>query len=209
MLKKFFILFLALCATLCGCNGYRETNQGLFVTAICFEAVDEGYNSAIEIIYSLENESNTAREVLYSSAATPALCMAQFKSSLSRELYFEHCGAVIVNDSASDSQIHQLVDYCKTQGINLSSFVVVTSDLKQLLEASGFSGNTGFDIMTLMKKLRVESRMSFSNRIYEAEYAQSHSGKCALPKLCVKQGKICISGERIYQKGNEENDQTA
>ena len=205
MLKKISVLFCVLLPILlCGCMGYRETNQGLFVTAMCFESADEGYNAAIEVIYSSENESGIKREVLYSSGATPALCVAALGSSLTRELYFEHCGAIIIDEAVTDSQIEEIIDYCnQLSSLNLSSFLAVTPNFQETLDVPSFSGNIGFDVMGLMKRLRKESGINYSNRIYETQNTKLHGGECALPRLCVKQDKISVSGERIYRKGGE------
>lgn len=205
MLKKISVLLcVCLSCLLCGCMGYRETNQGLFVTAMCFESTEEGYNAAIEVIYSSENESGIKRELLYSTGATPAICMAAFSSGITRELYFEHCGAIIINEAMPHSNIDQIIDYCKQlKALNLSSFLVVTPDINQLLEISSFSGNVGFDVMNLMKRIRKESEIVFSNRIYETQKAMQNESGCALPRLSVKQNKLCVSGERIYLKGGK------
>ncbi len=177
---KKIILSLFCVVLLCGCSGYKEVNDGYLVTGIAFERLDGGVKITASIILPQSPEGVILSAV--GSDLSTALC--ELKKSQVNTLYFEHCGAVVLNQNIKSDAL-KIFELCKTKiKIPISAKAVYCDNAEQLFLAD----RTGYDIISLLKNNHAKS----DNRIFKIEQA---ADSISLPLISVRDKTMIFEGE--------------
>ena len=149
MKKLMFLILLLSCLLFSGCEGYREIDRGYFVTAIAFLREGENTTVFVEALSSSDViEEKSERVVLKGVGTSAKAALESLEKALVKPLYFEHLGAVIL-----ENEMVENLDFLKqNNGINGGAYIVKTDDAATLFENDSPSGVLGYDAVNLIKK---------------------------------------------------------
>ena len=197
MLKKFIAAFLAMCsiAFFCSCSDYREVERGYLVTALCFESEGQGIEVRVEaLVPRAYNSDEPKTQILSAEGENATDAVKNLELTLTKELYFDHCAALMLESGISAKQISNIIDYCKENNrLSLGLYVVSADDIDAVLEIEPASGAVGFDIMNLMKKLKNKNKKDYNNCLYEVEKSMLEStSQLSLPIIKSVSGRVQV-----------------
>ncbi|MBR5473753.1 MAG: hypothetical protein IKU82_07180 [Clostridia bacterium] len=195
MLKRFVLICIALSfLTLCGCNGYREIERGYLVSAVGFKQNKNEVTIAVNAMSPGGiNDNDTQSVTLYANGKTLFDAYNALKSQLVNPLYFDHLGAVVIEDSAV-SLLAEIIDFCKDlPEVSLGLYVVLTPDLQSLFESESPSDMLGYDIMGLIENYGKQNGVGVDNQLYKLQKILSSGGKISLPTVNVTHKKLVLS----------------
>jgi len=192
-LKKYaFILLTATIVLLCGCSSYREIERGYLVTAIGFSIEDNIATLMLEAVSS-SNVADKSSETIIMSGNGDSFDKAYSKieKQLTKPLYFEQLGALVIADNLQYSQIKQLTDfYQKLPSVNYGIYLVKTSSVTKLFNSDAASGVLGYDVIGLIKNFEGLNNVNFSNQLYEINRGSVTTNINNLPIINTVDGKL-------------------
>ena len=191
---------------LCGCNGYREADNGYIVTAIGFDGEDE-ISVSVEVVTAGGNElrSEPSSEILFGKGKSPMEAIFSLNSQISKNLVFEHCGAIIIGRNLSETHLEKVLKYGKdTKELNFAVDVFISENAGELLKNSkSVSVARGFDIASNLKETRSETGIDYQNKFYEIYMEYKEGNNYTLPFLSVKDERIIIDGQCVFNDNKE------
>ncbi len=195
------ILCTFLIVALCGCNDYKEPDNGYMVTALGFDGSDQ-INVFVEVVTAggTERSSEPVAEILEGSGKTPTEAVFSLNSSISKHLVFEHCTAVILGQKLTEKQLGEILEYGrKVKEINFAVDMFICENPGELLKNSeSVAVARGFDISGNLNETNAETGIDYENRFYEI-YSNYKAGKnYSFPILDLSGGKIIISGQAVF-----------
>lgn len=156
---------------LCGCTGYREIDRGYIVTAIGLKKTANGTEIALEVLVpsgTAEKAGDTS--VLSGSGKTEKEAYADIKSQLVKDVYFEHCAVVAIQNAPDKKQLGELLRFCDTlKTLSVGAYIIHTEDIKALFEAKAQNGSVGYDIVGLIKNTQKSMQHTYLNQIYQLQ----------------------------------------
>ena len=202
MIKK--VLAFILCAitalTLCGCDGYRETDNCYIVSAVGFDG-GEKIKISVEVISTGGGERSSAptSEIISGEGESPEGAMFSLTSKVSKILMFDHCTAIIVGESIKNEQLDKVFDFGQElKEINLSVYMVRTGSAERLFnDSSPISVARGFDIAGNIKETEKDTGIDYNDRFFQLFAAYKNGEYYGMPILKAENGKIIIDGEEI------------
>lgn len=195
-MKRVVLIFVTLSLlTLGGCNGYREIDRGYLVTAIGFKQTKSEITVAINAMSSGETNDKSSQNVtFYANGKTLFDAYNALKSQLVNPLYFDHLGAVVIEDSAVSLQ-SEIIGFCESlRSVSLGLYVVSTPELQLLFEAQTPSGMLGYDIIGLIENYQKQNKVTVNNQLYKLQKVFASGGKLSLPTVTVIDKKLMLSG---------------
>ena len=191
---------------LCGCNGYREADNGYIVTAMGFDGEDE-ISVSVEVVTAGGSElrSEPSSEIIVGNGKSPMEAIFSLNSQISKNLVFEHCTAIIIGRTLSETHLEKFLKYGKeTKELNFAVDMVICENAKELLKnAKSVSVAKGFDIAANLKETKSETGIDYQNKFYEI-YMEYKAGKnYAFPFLSVKEERIIIDGQCVFKDNKE------
>ncbi len=196
MIKRYASVLLVVCILLllCACSDYREIERGYLVTALCFGGEGEALTVRVETLFSAA-DGNSAPEtkILTASGENAFGALDNLELTLTKELYFDHCAALIIENSIDREQLNDIISYCnKNEWLNEGLYVVLTEDIDKVLEIEAVSNAVGFDIMNLMKKMKTKNKIDYKNRFYEMEKTMIEGEELSLPLIKSEEGRVQV-----------------
>lgn len=166
MKKTAIISILISLILLCGCSGYREIERGYFVTAIGFTRQNGGFDIVLETLSPSDIEpSGEKSNVLSCSGKTLDAAYGEISKRLTKPLYFEHCGAIVVSRDFTESERSDIFDFCTTlDTLNIDVYVAQTDDVTALFESKTAEESVGYSIIGLIKNA---DDNVFLNQLYQ------------------------------------------
>ena len=163
-----YILALSLLITLCGCRGYRETDNCYIVTAIGFDG-GEKTKISVEVVSSGgESGASCVSEIVSAEGESPEDAMFSLNSQISKILLFEHCTAVIIGENVGEKQFDGIMRFVKElKELNLSVGLFSCQNAGVLLKNSDATVSRGFDIAGNIKETRKDTGLDYGNRFFE------------------------------------------
>lgn len=196
MIRKLLAVFLVVCActNLCSCSDYRELEKGYLVAALCFSSEGQGLTVRAETLFSASDGNSAPKiEILTASGENALGAIDNLELTLTRQLYFDHCAALIVENSISLEQLNDIISYCnKNERLNEGLYVVLAEDIDKVLEIEPVSNAVGFDIMNLMKKLKTKNKIDYKNRFYEMKKRMMEGEALSLPLIKSEEGRVRV-----------------
>ncbi len=209
-MKKFLfvITLFSFIISLCSCGGYREIERGYIVTALGFDKKSgDKLTVSAEVVSAGGNERANApySEILEGEGVSPGEALFLLNNEISKELFFEHCSAVILGDGLSEEQTKEIFVFLKNlRELNKSLSVAATENSKMLLNNSkSVSIAKGFDIERNINESRKETGENYQNSFYEVDKLYTNGEIYALPELKLEQKKIIVSGEAVYKRNEK------
>ena len=166
MKKTAIISILISLISLCGCTGYREIQRGYLVTAIGFIKQSNDFGIVLETLSPSEIElSGEKSNVLSGSGRTLDTAYGEVNQSLTKSLYFEHCGAIVVSRDFTESEMSEIFDFCTNlDTLNIDVYVAQTDDVTALFESKTADESVGYSIIGLIKNA---GDNTFLNQLYQ------------------------------------------
>lgn len=185
-MKKAVVLACAISLMLlCGCTGYREIDRGYIVTAIGIKKTADGAEVSLEVLTpsgTAEKAKDTS--VLSGSGKTEKEAYDDIKSHLVKDIYFEHCAVVAINNTPDKKQLGEILKFCDTlKTLNVGAYVIRTEDIEALFEAKAQNGSVGYDIVGLIKNTKNSRQHTYSNQIYQLQRQLSVGNAPKLPMI--------------------------
>lgn len=186
MKRKAIILTLISLILLCGCTGYREIERGYFVTAIGFTKQNGGFGIVLETLAPSDIEpSGEGNNLLSGSGKTLDAAYGKIKNSLTKSLYFEHCGVIVVSRDFTENEILEIFDFCTALNtLNIDVYVAQTDDVTALFETETTDESVGYSIIGLIKNA---GNNGFSNQLYQIK---RQGVKTVLPTVSVRNNTL-------------------
>ena len=210
MIRKIFcvVLITLVCASFCGCEGYRETDGCYIVTAIGFDG-GEKTKISIEVVSTGggERRGDAYSEIISGEGETPENAMFSLSSKISKILMFDHCTALIVGESVDKTRFDQIINFGRElKEINLSVYVVGCENAEKLLTESKPSAVArGFDIVGNIRETEKDTGIKYANRFFEVFASYKTGEYYKLPVMSVKDSKIIIKGEEVYKSAEKKD----
>lgn len=194
MKKIILLLMILLLVTASGCTSYREIDRGYLVTAIGIGQGDNGINIIAEAMSSAGNGDNPSERVtLSASGKTVSQAYNSLKSYLTKPLYFDHLGALVIENTLDDAIALQALDFCgNLQSVSLGLYVVTTSDLQSLFAAQAPNNILGYDIIGLVKNHSTETGLNVNNQLYTLKRPDLTQTKFILPCVDVSKDQLIL-----------------
>ena len=194
------ILFLS------GCNGYREADNGYIVTAIGFDGEDE-ISVFVEVVTAGGSElrSEPSSEVLVGKGKSPMEAIFSLNSQISKNLVFEHCTAIIIGRTLSETHLEKVLKYGKdTKELNFAVDMFICENAGELLKNSkSVSVAKGFDIASNLKETKSETGIDYQNKFYEIYMEYKAGNNYTFPFLSVEDERIIIDGQCVFRDRKE------
>ena len=202
MIKKFlaFLLILAVCF-LCGCTGYRESDNTFVVSAIGFDKTEKNYTIFIETVTANEAESELKEETYKAEGETLESALYSLKNKIYKPLSFEHCSVILVSPRIIKKDFKDVVHFCKkTEGLNTSVYFAATEEIEKIISADAVSEAAGgYDISAAIESRYGEDGIKYKNRLYELLSATDEfKPTFYLPFLNTEEDKFTSDGELVY-----------
>lgn len=210
MIKRLFAVVVCLFALLliCGCDGYRETDNCYIVSAIGFDA-GEKMKIFVEVVSTGGGERSSAptAEIISGEGDTPENAMFLLTGQTSKILMLDHCTALVIGESVKAENFKKITDYAnRLKEINPAVYMVRTESAEKLLgESQPISVARGFDIAGNIRETENDTGIRYENRFFELFAAYKNKRLYKMPFLTVKKGRIIIDGEAVYDQ-NEKKD---
>ena len=172
-MKKLTLFLCVLSLTLlCGCTGYRETERGYLVTAIGFKKSSGKIGISLETLVASDTEQNNESEnILYGEGKDIVSAYSDIKRQLLKDIYFEHCGVIAVENGFDDNETTEILNFCRgLQSLNIGVYVVKTDDINALFETKVSHESVGYAVIGLIKNA---GDSDFSNKLYEIQKNQT------------------------------------
>ncbi len=189
-----FFLVVCACANLCSCSDYRELEKGYLITALCFSDEGEDLTVKLETLFPASDSNSAPKtEILTASGKNALGALDNLELTLTRQLYFDHCAALIVENSIDREQLNDIISYCnENKRLNEGLYVVFADDIDNVLEIEPVSNAVGFDIMNLMKKLKSKNKIDYKNRFYEMKKRMIEGEEISLPLIKTEKGRVQV-----------------
>ena len=202
MVKKFLSLLLicALCL-LCGCTGYRESDNSFVVSAMGFDKKGENYTIFIEAVTANEAEEELKAESYEAEGETLEDALYSLKNKIYKPLSFEHCSVILVSPYIEKEDFKSVVSFCKkTEGLNTSVYFAATEEIGKIISLDAVSEAAGgYDISAAIESRDEENGIRYKNRLYELLSAgDEFIPTFYLPFLSAEEDKFSCDGELIY-----------
>lgn len=188
-LKLFICVFILI--TLCGCTGYRETERGYLVTAIGFRKDNGKVEISLETLTASDTAQNSeSGNILYGAGQNLTEAYYSLKSSLLKDVYYEHCGVIVVENSFDEEETVEILTFCRTlQSLGIGVYVVKSDNVSGLFETRILDESVGYGIIGLIKNAGQDK---FSNKLYQIEKNQAAQKTFVLPKVNAKNNILIL-----------------
>ena len=212
MRLKAAFLSVLISLSLCGCGVYKEADMQYTVAALGFEGGSTVSVYAEIITVNPESTKQETGNLLASAQGeTVKEAISSLKHSLSKPLFFSHCGLICLGESLKANRIKEILDYCyENDEINHSVYFISSDNTEELLSLSSQSEMaTGYDIMGVIRQAAKAECVDYNNRYYEIEAVrQGVQDIFSLPIFKVQDGSPLLNGIRIYKNCEKTNDLT-
>lgn len=142
------LLLLPILLFLTSCT-YKEPDSNYLLSAIAFQNKN-GYTVFAETVSVGTDITSTEPRIFKASGATPEKAFKNLKKDLSKGISTGHCGAIILEDKNEDFK-KQVLSFCLDLDC-LSSAVVYTDNIENLLSAKSETYAVGYDLYETAKK---------------------------------------------------------
>ncbi len=202
MAKKFLSLGLVLVLCfLCGCTGYRESDNSFIVSAMGFDKEGGNFTIFIEAVTANETEAELKEETYEAHGETLEAALYSLKNKIYKPLSFEHCSVILVSPNIAQKDMKNVVEFCKkTEELNTSVYFAATEEVEKIISADAVSEAAGgYDISSLIESRDEEDGISYKNRLYELLSATDEFiPTFYLPFLKADDDKFHTQGELVY-----------
>lgn len=195
-MKKLALILIILSLILsCGCNGYREIDRGYIVTAIGFKQNNDDIIILVEAVSSQATGDYLSQTVTLSAEGTNINeAYGSLEAQLTKPLYFEQLGALIIENSLDDENTLKALAFCgNLQSASLGIYIVSTPDAQSLFEYNASGGVLGYDIIGLIKNHAKTNDQNASNQLYILQRQLPSDVGLSLPSVNIKQGKLSLT----------------
>lgn len=176
---KKIILSLFFAILLCGCTGYKETNNGYLVTSVAISKSGDGVTILLNTLSSKDQESI----ILSSEGYDLKSAFKNLKKQQTKSLYFEHCGVVALTTNLKND-VKPILNFCKnTIKVPIAVQIVYCDDANALFAAD----RTGYDVISLIKNADNKT----DNLLYKIE----QKTKFKLPIIIVRDDVMFFEDE--------------
>lgn len=165
-MKKAILMIIPL-FILCGC-GYREIERGFLVTAVGFAEQDGITEIVAEAVSSSSFTDKTTEKVILSgSGADVASALKNLKSQLTKPLYFEQLGTVVLDTAFNTETKNEILNLLHvTDGLHTGIYIVKSDDVTALFDINSPDGILGYDIIGLVKNYEQQTDIRVTNQLY-------------------------------------------
>lgn len=202
MIRKIISVFLLICTlSLCGCAANNEIERGYIVSAIAFSQDSGSINLFLEAV-TADSEEQSKNIILKGSGNSAYEAMENIKISLTKKLFFDHCAAIVLDESLNKDLTKQALRFCKgIDKINFGCYVVSSADAAAVFGLQPVSAAIGYDIMGLMRNYSQinKTTQDFKNRFFEAQVREARKEEITLPSLSPKDESISLIGRVTYK----------
>ena len=190
----------------CGCSFKPTFSAGVqesIVSALGFSETENGIEAYLETIAINSEALDGEKElkILKGNGKTAFEAVAAAKSHATQGLELSHCAVVIIDNSISPAVFEKICEYCYNETeITLSVIVVCTKNSEKLLECSpSASVAVGYDIVSMLENISLNSGVIYKNRFYElAALKEKPLNTFALPLLKADKEAFTIEGLTVF-----------
>lgn len=188
MKKTAIISILISLISLCGCTGYREIQRGYFITAIGFTKQSNDFGIILETLSPYDTEpSGEKSNIISGSGKTLDAAYGEVNQSLTKSLYFEHCGAIVVSRDFTESEMSEIFDFCTNlDTLNIDAYVAQTDNVTALFESKTADESVGYSIIGLIKNA---GNNTFLNQLYQIKRQDAQT---VLPTVNVQNNTLVL-----------------
>ena len=202
MIRKIISVFLLICTlSLCGCAANNEIERGYIVSAIAFSQDSGSINLFLEAV-TADSEEQSKNIILKGSGNSAYEAMENIKISLTKKLFFDHCAAIVLDESLNKDLTKQALRFCKgIDKINFGCYVVSSADAAAVFGLQPVSAAIGYDIMSMIEVSEEKQSTVFKNRLYEVVALNSKPMKTFwIPYIGVEKEEIFINGLAVFRE---------
>lgn len=191
-----------LCLILCGCGGYREIDGQYMVSSLGFSSSGDSVTVTAETVAVGNDNSTVAPRIFTAEGESVKGAVENLSNSLTKSMMLDHCGIVIVEETADRDLFYEILEFCKKERtLNLSVIFVCTKDIAQLLSSLPEAFTVGYDIMGVLKNYSRQNGNTFQSKYYEISKHVSEDKKIFLPHFIVKEETATLDGSICYDLG--------
>lgn len=187
-------LLFATCLFLFSCSaipGYSEPEDRYIVSAMGFDIKDGALAVSVQIVDGEEIMVRTGKGESVWQA------MAHIEGADARQLEISHCALILIGDSLGESEIKEVLDYCrKNNDIAVGVKVGATRDTFELLSL----GADGYELLGAIRDGGDGLGFTGGSRFYEIEDIRSANGTPVyhLPYFSCGES-YTVSGLKLYK----------
>lgn len=177
--------FLA-CVLLSSCSYHTEPEQIYPVSAMGFDADQNGIRVTVEIAVADGEKSADSKSVCFSqTGACVEEALRSMKDGLPRELIFSHCALAVFGEGLTKGQMQEIFAFAGVEdGLPLAAEVVITQNAERLLRSEYFFGAAvGYEIPQILEQERLRRGVELPCGIYRLRAVVSPDLPIALPRF--------------------------
>ncbi len=176
-----------LLGTLTSCEGRgAEPEQSYLVSAMGFDASEEGICVTIEIPVISESQSVQAKTLLFSeSGRSVEDALARMQREVPRQLVFSHCALAILGETLNTAQMQEVFAFAEAgENLPLATEVVRADNAGEILRVGSLSAPAvGYEIPELLERERKRMGVEMRCSIYELRADSSPELPVAIPRI--------------------------
>lgn len=205
-MKRLVVLLLILMTCSLASCGMRATEpeQLYLVSAVGFDAIDEGVRVVAEVPLTRETEADKMDVCVFEGVGNDIPdAIAQMKKGLGKRLFFGHCALAVLGDGVEEARLRSVLDFLSEEKIPLSVTVISAPSARELLARGSLSAPAaGYEIPDILRLQTREMGLSLQCRYYEVA---ARGSDFTLPRFepndpdRAEADRFC--GLRVYRNG--------
>ena len=195
-----FLIGLAL-ILLSGCG--KEPNETFLVSAIHFENDNGKFLVTAEYICvpDTDTESGFTAKTTSATAERADFAINRLSGGMTKELKFEHCAVVILNENLSAKQTDEIFNLLTKSEIPLSARLTFTEERDVFLAKTDSNPSVGYALSSLLKSREELFGYGVHTRIYEIDTARKQENNIfAIPFVNLSDDKLSAEGMMLYRE---------
>ncbi|MBR4909748.1 MAG: hypothetical protein IKZ47_00290 [Clostridia bacterium] len=193
------VLLALLPIALCGCSGYRETDNEYIISAIAFKNSGGGFLAYAEVLDIGSDSDSTENKIFKARGDTPYKAVNALIYMLPKNAVFDHCAVAITENNIYGEDLKSVFDYLfDAKNLNLGIYMYNTAGVDDIFSCKAQELSVGYDIMAIQTNIEKTTGIPFKNKYYEVLSRIEASDGFCLPLLSAEDKRPVISGQTVY-----------